>query len=924
MLKIKTLFEVVLIVLIFNSLSCTVKDKTLTWPKVERETRPGVYWWWMGSAVDKENLTYNLEMLNNAGIGGVTIVPIYGVKGYESKFINYLSPQWMDMLEFTLKESKRLNMWVDMTTGTGWPFGGSHVIPEYAAKKVEHKTFTLSKGERVKDKIDPTNLITIMAYSDSKEAIEIIDKIDTDGNLDWTAPEGKWEIYIVWMNGTGQQVKRAAPGNKGLVIDPFSIESLSFYLKRFNKAFNSRNIESLRAQYHDSFEYYKANWTKNIFEEFQKRRGYDLHKLLRLLFNDVDSEDAMRVKSDFRQTIAELHLEYIRSWVNWAHSKKFITRDQAHGAPGNLLDLYASADIPETETFGSTPFNIPGLRREPENVRQDYPNPLVLRFSSSAAHVGGKKLVASETCTWLREHFKVSLSQVKPEVDQLFLSGINHIFYHGNAYSPKEAKWPGWLFYASTIFQPVNSIWKDFPSLNKYVTRCQSFLQKGKPDNDILLYWPISDIWAKKDLLIRGFNVHTLDWLIGSSFEKIAKTLLKQGYAFDYISDNQIKKTECNNEELIISNQKYKTIILPSVKYIPSETFRKLLDLVNDGSILIIKDNLPGDITGFNSLEEKREEFQKKIAKLKFENVELSKIKIAKYGKGKVLLGSDIKEMLKNINVNREIIADNGVGYIRRKTDDGYHYFFANLGNKIVDGWIPITVKFQEAAIYDPLTGERGIADIQNNGDVREIYLQLKPGQSIIVKTFNNEQVNGKRWHYWKKKGEPFEITGQWHVEFIDGGPKLPEAFTTTKLKSWTEFGDAETKRFAGTARYTIEFELPKINSDDWLLDISNVRESAKITINGKDAGVLWSIPFEIPVGKYLHAGKNKLEIEVTNLSANRIRDLDKRNVNWKIFYDINFVDINYNPFDASNWKLEDSGLIAPVKLIPIKITNKK
>ena len=63
----------------------------------------------------------------------------------------------------------------------------------------------------------------------------------------------------------------------------------------------------------------------------------------------------------------------------------------------------------------------------------------------------------------------------------------------------------------------------------------------------------------------------------------------------------------------------------------------------------------------------------------------------------------------------------------------------------------------------------------------------------------------------------------------------------------------------------------------------------------------------------------NKLEIEVTNLSANRIRDLDIRQVDWKIFHEINFVSHDYKKFDASQWPLTPSGLLGPVRLTPMK-----
>jgi len=74
----------------------------LDWPEPEMVNRPGAYWWWMGSAVDKENLTWNLETLRQAGMGGTTIVPIYGVDGYEEKYIKHLSPEWVDMMSHTV------------------------------------------------------------------------------------------------------------------------------------------------------------------------------------------------------------------------------------------------------------------------------------------------------------------------------------------------------------------------------------------------------------------------------------------------------------------------------------------------------------------------------------------------------------------------------------------------------------------------------------------------------------------------------------------------------------------------------------------------------------------------------------------------------------------------------------------------------
>ena len=895
------------------------KQSELNLPVETNESRPWTYWWWMGSAVDKQNLSDLLEQYSKAGIGGVHIVPIYGVKGDEERFIDYLSPEWMEMLAHTVAEARRLGMGVDMSTGTGWPFGGPMVSVEDQDAQVVIDTFKVEKGENFINKFE-TPLQALMAYSNNGEVVDLTEKVSGDGVFNWTALKGNWELFAVSQRFSGRDVKRAAPGGEGYAVNPYSKRALTNYLSVFDKAFAGYGGGKVRANYHDSFEY-GGNWTNDLFDEFQSRRGYDLRKYLPAFVGRGDDDIVARVRSDYHETISDLLLEdFIKPWVNWVHEKGSITRNQAHGSPGNLLDLYAAADIPETEIFGASGFKIPGLRTYQEmGFHNTPPDPFILKFSSSAAHVAGKKLVSSESCTWLDEHFQVSLSQVKPEIDQLLISGINHVFYHGIAYSPADAQWPGWLFYASTNFAPSNSFWRHFPEHNAYIAKCQSVLQSGKPANDILVYFPIYDVWNNTEGMVSRLQVHNLDkWLYNTPFHEAAKTMWDRGFTFDYISDNQIADTRVTKNNLLTGNNEYRVVIVPDCNLMPVETLENLKELAKNGATIIVLKDLPRDVPGFGDLENRREQFRKTMAELKPVDTDLPGVRQADIGKGRFLIGGNMEEMLAMVDVSREPIADAGINFIRRTHKGGHFYFMTNLGDQTLDGWVTLGVKAKSAQLFDPRSSRSGIADLQEaEAGKAKVYLQLQPGESCILQTFSTKKINGPKWKYLHVTGEPYEIKGEWSVDFIEGAPELPPGFETEQLSSWTEFGDSTTKNFSGTAKYSITFDKPEQQVDDWLLDLGKVCESASVKVNGQLLGVLWSFPFQINIGDNLLDGKNTLEIEVTNLGANRIAELDRQKVLWKKYYDINYVNIRYEPFDASGWKPMASGLISPVNLIP-------
>ncbi|MBN1457006.1 MAG: hypothetical protein JW912_04050 [Sedimentisphaerales bacterium] len=874
----------------------------LNWSRPTMENRPWTRWWWQGSAVDKENLTYLLSQYQQAGIGGVEICPIYGVKGYEDKFLDFLSPEWMNMLEHTLKEGKRLGIGIDMTTGTGWPFGGPMVDKNTASSSVILKSYEMQEG-KLADPLPKEPLEYLAAVSQEGQRIDITDKVE-DGKLNWTSPEGQWKLYAVAVKSPVQKVKRSAPGGEGYVLDPYSTAAMDSYLKVFDEAFGGYKGPMPRAQFHDSFEYYGANWTTNFFDEFKSRCGYDLRDHIEALSGDGSEDTVARVQCDYHQTINELHLDYVQQWTKWSNSKGSQSRNQAHGAPGNLVDIYAASDIPETEIF---------------RVVDEKQIPM-LKLSSSAAHLKGSTYASAESFTWLNDHFQTSLADLKLATDFLFLTGVNHIFFHGIPYSPKESMWPGWQFYASVNFGPQAGLWHDLPAFNAYVTRCQSILQAGKPDNDVLLYLPIYDFWQKNDKLHMAFTLHNQDeWLHTSAFYRAAMSMWRKGYTYDAVSDQFLAQAECKNGKVIIGGNEYAAVVIPDCHLIPVDTMKNLLTLAKEGATILFEDSLPDDVPGLSNLHLRQTELQKMLNSVILQLGEKQKIS---FGKG-TLMAAPLETMLAGANVPRESAMDSGIRFVRRNCPEGFNYLLVNRSPFAFDGWMALGKAAKSALLMDPLFDDRiGTAAMQNSEEATKVYIQLEQGQSLVLRTFTDKAISTPAWKYSRPSGFVTNIEGAWDIEFIDGGPVLPQSYQAKQLKSWTTRNDEEAKRFFGTGRYTIKFDKPSQDADDWMLDLGSVYESARVSLNGKLLAVLWSKPFRLHIGQYLLGGENTLEVEVTNLAANRIRDMDQRGVNWKYFYDINVVNVKYKPFDASDWPLQDSGLLGPVRLFPLKLVS--
>lgn len=811
----KTLIAAPLLLLSLNAVRAQL-------PLPTPEARPGLRWWWLGSAVDKPNLAWNMDQYARAGVGTVEITPIYGVQGNERNDIAYLSPKWMEMLRYTEDEGRRNNIEIDMATGTGWPFGGPWVPLSEAACKA--------------------------TFAD-------------------TVVNGKRRVTL-HVGRTRQKVKRAAPGGEGWVIDHFDSTAVAHYLAHIDSAFTASGTPFPHTFFNDSYEVYGANWTPRLPEEFLKRRGYNLMDNLDKL---VDGDP--QVVSDYRETLAELLLKnFTNQWTAWAHRHGAITRNQAHGSPANLIDCYAGVDIPEIEGFGLTDFGIKGLRTDKGFTRPNFSDLSMLKYAPSAAHITGKKYTSSETFTWLTEHFRTSLSQMKPDLDLMFCAGVNRMFFHGTAYSPKDDPWPGWKFYASVDMSPTNSIWRDAPSLMAYITRCQTYLQWGQPDNDFLVYLPVRDLWREDTRrLLMMFDIHSMD----KKAPQFIKTILaidSLGYDCDYISD------------------KY----LAGVTVTPDGQLRTAAGTLYKGLVI------PPGTTVDSRL-------QALIAPLQKQ--------------GKVICGIDVPALAAAARpeaMKREL----GLKMIRRSNPAGHHYFVANLTPRDVAARVPLAVEVGEAVWYNPMdstfapAGLRGgeVAVRLRSGESRILIVRDRPGDT--ARSIAEKQEATKPGTPDRHRATIDLSSAPWRLSFVEEAPRVGKTFHLDGLRSWEQLSDSA-RVTMGTGVYETTFKLTgRQASARWEIDLGDVRESARVYINGRYLGCAWAVPFVLDCRNALKRGRNTLRIEVTNLPANRIADMDRRGVVWRKMKEINVVDINYKKTTYAGWEPLPGGLNSTVKLI--------
>lgn len=860
-------------------------------------------WWWFGPSVTKAELEQEMRRMKEGGIGGFEVQPVYplamddpemGIRNFP-----YLSNEFLDALKFTSDKARELGLRMDVTLGSGWPFGGPHIPVTEAAGKlrmdrvmVPNGAQTIAKPHLAEGEKLLATFVTSAAgqnYSDAQRvtlADVPVGRVAVPANA-----QGKVVLFFI-SSRTGMMVKRPSVNAEGFVLDHYSRTAIDKHLK----AVGTPLLQALGtrppfAVFSDSLEVFGSDWTPDLLAEFQKRRGYDLTPYLPALMGEMGEKTAA-VRCDWGKTLTELVNErYLIPLQQWAKQHGTKLRSQTYGMPPVTLSSEGLVDLPEGEG--------PRWRHFSDS-----------RWAASASHLYHKPVTSSETWTWLHSPaFRATPLDMKAEADLHFLQGITQLIGHGWAYSPAYAGEPGWRFYAAAVFNHHNPWWLVMPDLAKYMQRISYLMRLGRPAQDVAIYLPTNDARAK---FVRGnASVNrSMETMLG---EELIPAVLDAGYNFDFIDDEALEKM----------GSPYPIVILPNVERIPLAAYKKLQEFAQGKGIVLAVQRTPAVAPGLLEGERDTAAVQA-LSKALFEGAGARGKLVGTVAElGTVLRGRLAPDMaLARPNP--------AVGFMHRDVNGMQVYFLANTSNQAQETDATFRVSDQvHPEWWDPFSGEVKPA-LSSRGSGTTVHLQFAPYESRVLvfseRAGRAAPVNAEIPRVLADLGT------NWTLQFPGGS----QPQTLAALRSWTDT-DA-TRFFSGQATYEKTIAVPadatKNGARLWLdfgegtpvtdtrkpgspgmraLLESPVREGAQVWINGQAAGSVWRPPYRVDITRFVRAGSNnQVRVTVGNTAINELAGQtlpDDKLLNLR-------YGVRFQPQDMDKLQPIPAGLLGPIRLL--------
>ena len=834
------------------------------------EARPFARWWWNGNQIRDAEFVRELDVLKAAGFGGVDINPV-GMpivdRKPESPGLMWLSPEWNRLLKVASEETKRRGMLADFIAGTGWPFGAPFITPDQSLQRVQCTVTQLMLPGRYEGavpmpndphrqllqlKLVPRNATRLDQVIDARPAMDASGHLFI-GKLGRRLPGGEYLLYAVTLQKEFRQVGQGAPGAEGLVLDHYNRQAIEQYLNRISEVlspvFGGRLGNGFRAVFCPSLELGDANWSHDFPAQFARRRGYSIEPYLPFVLLEPPEiadtpfgEAVRRARYDFNKTQSELMLEFFGAFHDWCHRQGAKSRLQAYGHPWlrtHLLDGYMVPDIPEGDTwlYWTLGSNRDGVRYAVWN-----------KYTSSAAHLAGRRVVSTEALTNLEGVFQASLADLKQGTDLSFAGGVNHFVAHGFNYSPPEAGFPGWLRYG-TWFSEHNPWWRYIRRWSDYVARVSWMLQESQPRAEIAILGPTADVWSRPSGLDRELFSDT-PWYLHELWEALQQT----GYSADYVSPAVLLRSTTEEGQLRYGPMKYQTLLLIEVRSLEPDVAAAVARHAERGGRVVFVGRVPDRAPGLGQQDEAVRKAMTAVpvpGPSRGRLLEWVRANAARFGPAPMEFEQTDSRLvqLHHSHQDREIV------FLANSDRTRELRFMATFHYAGKTAWR-----------WDPETGERSAYPV--SGAPNRLEIRLGPLDSLLL--VFEPGAGGKALPLpLPDETKALALTGPWDLRLqpVEGAardiqlPKLGDLAAEPVLDS-----------FSGLATYRTEFRWDGDGSA--LLDLGRVHETSEVTLNGKPLGMRWWGRHHYATGDALRKGRNMLEVKVSTTAFNYCRSL--------------------------------------------------
>ena len=785
------------------------------------EAAPRMRWWWFGPSVTREELDRELTAMADAGLGGVEVAYVYPLGPATTEFT---SDAFLTHLRFAAERAHELGLRFDLTLGSGWSFGGPHIPPELAARQLQWERREIGPGPLDVPVVSPwpgDDLVAafIGAGSLQEQPVSYEPLPIVDGQLVIGAGAGPRVVLLAYARLTGQNVKRAAAGAEGPVLDHYSASATEAHLTAVGDAMlDAVPADLVGSVFCDSLEVYGADWTQNFPAEFARRRGYNVLPELYLLM--VDGPDAARLRADYHRTLVELYeTNFVAVCQGWAARRGVPFRIQGYGTPPATISSYRFADLFEGEGWGW------------REITQT-------RWASSAAHLYGRMVISAEVWTWVSSpSFRATPLDLKGEAHEHFLNGINELVGHGWPYSPPDAPGLGWFFYAAGALDDRNPWWPAMPELSRYLSRLCWLLQQGEPMADVALYVPNEDLFATMGRAQSG-SLDTWREANRRIPSAIPATIRTAGLDYDLIDDQAV---------VIIPPDRYRVVIIPATTMI-LDTTAIWMDKVIAAGGSVIKIDSTVEVPGAVGV--RTEGLADALAVAGTPDLEIS-----------------------------PAAAD--IGFVHRSWGDAEVYLVANTGPTArTFSIVPRTSK-RNYEQWDAMSGRVLRTGAATAGI--ELALHPYEATVIVLSDELADQVSPDAaaerllplsgpWQvaYGDQPAQPVELPHVWEDEpgrqYYSGAAAYATSIDLGAVdgRAWIDFGNCEVHDDDATEHglvgpsYRVGVRAP-------------IGEVAQVRVNGVDCGLVWAPPYRVDISEALRVGSNTIEIVVYNTAANAL-----------------------------------------------------